>query len=82
LNVSFDLAQSLDEEDLKRLIGKTGLKVMSALHRVLPKAAIPFHYALVAQRRRRLERIQRNRRLKLRKTEEKRNENLIFTRAD
>ena len=79
---SYDLAQSLDEEELKRLIGKTGLKVVSALHRVLPKLVIPFHYALVAQRRRRLERIQRNRRLKLRKTEEKRNENLIFTRAD
>lgn len=79
---SYDLAQSLDEKELKRLVGNVGLKVVSALHGILPWAAILFHYGLVAQRRRRLERIQRNRRLKLRKTEEKRNENLIFTRAD
>lgn len=79
---SYDLAQSLDEEELKRLIGKAALRGVSMLQKILPRAVVPFHYALVAQKRRRLERIQRNRRMKLRKTEEKRNENLVFTRAD
>ena len=79
---SYDIAHALDEPELLRIIGKRVPKLLQNLVRVAPSFTIRAHYLYVEWRRNQLERHRRNRRLKLLKSEEKRNELLAFTRAD
>ncbi|SOB89516.1 preprotein translocase subunit SecA [Rhodobacter sp. JA431] len=79
---SYDIAHALDEPELKRMIGKTMRKGISRILSLSKPLAVRVHFPYVEWRRNRLEKHRRNRRLKLLKSEEKRNELLAFTRAD
>ena len=79
---SYDIANSLDEPELSRIIDKTVRKLISRIVMVSKPFAIRIHFPYVEWRRSRLEKHRRNRRMKLLKSEEKRNELLAFTRAD
>lgn len=79
---SYDIAHSLDEPELSRIIGKTVRKLISRILVVSKPLAVSLHFPYVEWRRNRLEKHRRNRRMKLLKSEEKRNELLAFTRAD
>ncbi|WP_175610419.1 preprotein translocase subunit SecA [Rhodobacter aestuarii] len=79
---SYDIAHALDEPELKRIIGKTMRKGISRILSLSKPLAVRVHFPYVEWRRNRLEKHRRNRRLKLLKSEEKRNELLAFTRAD
>ena len=77
-----DIAHSLDEPELSRIIGETVRKLISRILVVSNPLAVCVHFCYVEWRRNRLEKHRRNRRMKLLKSEEKRNELLAFTRAD
>ena len=79
---SYDIAHSLDEPELSRIIGKAVRKLISRILVVSKPLAVRTHFPYVEWRRNRLEKHRRNRRMKLLKSEEKRNEFLVFTRAD
>lgn len=79
---SYDIAHSLDEPELGRILGKTASRSISTLLRASKPLAVRVHFPYVDWRRNRLEKHRRNRRMKLLKSEEKRNELFTFTRAD
>ena len=79
---SYDIAHSLDEPELSRIIGETVRKLISRILVVSKPLAVCVHFRYVELRRNRLEKHRRNRRMKLLKSEGKRNELLAFTRAD
>jgi preprotein translocase subunit SecA len=79
---SYDIAHSLDEPELSRIIGKTVRKLIGRILTISKPLAVSLHFPYVEWRRNRLEKHRRNRRMKLLKSEEKRNELLAFTRAD
>jgi len=79
---SYDIAHSLDEPELARITGKTYQNLICSLLVLSKTFAVHFHFSYVEWRRNRLQKHRRNRRMKLLKSEEKRNELLAFTRAD
>ena len=77
---SYDIAHSLDEPELARLLGRSLNAIVKAAH-VMPRhLRVPLYFALLGARRRYLEKVRRKRRLKLLSGEEKRNDVLVFTR--
>lgn len=79
---SYDIAHSLDEPELGRIIGQRVKRMITGLLRLSEPFAVGIHFTYVDWRRNRLEKHRRKRRIKLLKSEEKRNELLAFTRAD
>lgn len=79
---SFDIAHALDEPELARIIGKKSRWLIEYVLKISKSSAVRLHFPYVEWRRNRLEKHRRSRRMKLLKSEEKRNELLAFTRAD
>ena len=77
---SYDIAHSLDEPALERLLGKRAHAVMGLVLSLPEELRIIGYFGLLNFRRRWLERIRRKRRLKLILGEEKRDDFLAFTR--
>ncbi|CUX79335.1 MAG: SecA DEAD-like domain protein [Roseibaca calidilacus] len=78
---SYDVAHALDEVELQRILGAGTRRLIAALLRLSERLTVPLHFHYVEWSRRRLERHRRRRRWKLLKSEEKRNDLLVFTRA-
>ena len=78
---SYDVAHALDEVELERILGVTARSLLAALLRLSERLTVPLHFRYVEWSRGRLERHRRRRRWKLLKSEEKRNDMLVFTRA-
>ena len=79
---SYDIAHSLDEHELNRIVGKVALKMLTNIIRVYKPLASRIYFPYLENRRNRLENHRRKRRMKLINSEEKRNELLAFTRAE
>ena len=79
---SYDIVHALDEPELKRIIGDRAIKALRWLLGVSVPLANKAHFNYVEWRRNQLEKHRSSRRMKLLKSEEKRNELLVFTRAD
>ncbi|MGO4913901.1 preprotein translocase subunit SecA [Pseudogemmobacter sp. W21_MBD1_M6] len=77
---SFDICHSLDEPELARLMKARSLRWIGRLFSVYRAAGTRVYFAVLARRRRYLEGVRRDRRLKLLNSEEKRNDVLVFTR--
>lgn len=78
---SYDVAHALDEVELERIRGAGTRRLIAALLHLSERLTVPLHFHYVRWSRRRLERHRRKRRWKLLKSEEKRNDLLVFTRA-
>lgn len=79
---SYDIAHSLDEHELSRILGKVALKMLTNIIRVSKPLASHIYFPYLEKRRNSLENHRRKRRMKLINSEEKRNELLAFTRAE
>ena len=79
---SYDIAHSLDEHELNRIVGKVALKMLTNIIRVSKPLASRIYFPYLEKRRNRLENYRRKRRMKLINSEEKRNDLLAFTRAE
>lgn len=77
---SYDIAHSLDEPDLDRLLGRRNNAIVSNVRWLPPRLRVTVYFAVLGRRRRHLENVRRKRRLKLLSGEEKRNDFLAFTR--
>ncbi|QPH54215.1 hypothetical protein [Pontivivens ytuae] len=77
---SYDIVHALDEPELKLLLSRGAIAAFGRLRALAPAAASAFYFRYLAYRRNRLEGIRRSRRVKLLKSEEKRDEMLSFTR--
>ena len=77
---SYDVAHALDEVELERILGGTARRLIAAFMRLSEELTLPLHFRYVDWCRGRLERHRRRRRWKLLKSEEKRNDLLVFTR--
>lgn len=77
---SYDIAHSLDEPALERLLGKRAYKALGLVSSLPEGPRISGYFGLLNFRRRWLERVRRKRRLKLISGEEKRDDFLAFTR--
>ena len=77
---SYDVAHAPDEVELERILGGTARRLIAAFMRLSEELTLPLHFRYVDWCRGRLERHRRRRRWKLLKSEEKRNDLLVFTR--
>ncbi len=77
---SYDIAHSMDEPELDRLLGKRNSAILRGTGIIPRRLRVALYFALIGRRRQHLERVRRKRRLKLLSGEEKRNDFLVFTR--
>jgi preprotein translocase subunit SecA len=77
---SYDIAHSLDEPALKRVLGRKRLGFVQTLFWGQKELTARLYFLVLNRRRNHLEGVRRKRRLKLLTSEEKRSDLLVFTR--